>query len=288
MKKRLTLALLLVFLFCFNLFGAKLSPQAEAVLKKFENFFKGRGINVKILIDKEIPDKNIKLPGYRFITMKLWKGKREQILSFLTNGVYMIRDIEIVGKPSNLIEDFQTQFLTYNVPVKKNEIVYGKPNAKVKIIIFGDFECPFCKRALRFILNKYKNNKDVVIYFKHYPLPFHRYAKLLASFYEAGKKVGVNLIDFLETVKYKRGAKPSEVKKEILSKVKPLIPSGKWNQFVKELNNKEIQKKIKENIQEGNQLGVRATPTIFINGKKVVGLKINLIQKLIEEQLKKK
>ncbi len=288
MKKRfLFFTLIFIFLFSVTVFAENLSPQAKQVLEKFQNFFKNRGINVKVLLDKPIPDKNIKLPGYRFVTIKIWKGKRSQTLSFFTDGNYIIRDFEIAGRPMNLIENFQSEYLVYKVPVSNDEIVFGSPNAKVKVVLFGDFECPFCKRTLLFLLEKYKNNKDVVLYFKHYPLPFHRYAKLFSRIYEAGKHVNVNLAEFIEKLNYKRGEKEEELKKQILEKVKNLIPSEKWDDFVKYIDNKEIMKKIEKNMTQGNELGVRATPTVFINGKKVVGAKLNLIQKLIEENLKK-
>jgi len=288
MKKVVLSSILFIFfVFSVNIFAKELSPQAKSVLEKFNNFFKGRNIKVEILIDKEIPLKNVNLPNYRFIIIKLSKGKRTQTLAFLSDGKYIIRDFEIAGKPMNLIENFKSEYLVYKVPVKREDLMFGKPDAKVKVVVFGDFECPFCKRAMNFIITKYKNNNDVAIYFKHFPLPFHRYAILMAKVYEAGKHVNVNLAEFLEKkVKIKRGAKVEEAKKEILEQVKSVIPADKYEEFVKYLDSKDIDKKIKDDMKEGQSLGVRATPTVFINGKKVVGAKLNLIQRLIEESLK--
>jgi len=47
----------------------------------------------------------------------------------------------------------------------------GSKNAKVTIVEFSDFECPFCTRAyptVKQILSEYKN--DVKLYFKQFPL----------------------------------------------------------------------------------------------------------------------
>ena len=54
----------------------------------------------------------------------------------------------------------------------------GPENAKVTIIEYSDFECPFCERAvptMEQILEKYPN--DVRLIFKHVPLSFHAQAE---------------------------------------------------------------------------------------------------------------
>lgn len=53
----------------------------------------------------------------------------------------------------------------------KNMVVTGPENAKVTIVEFSDFECPFCVRAyptVKQILSEYKN--DVKFYYKQFPL----------------------------------------------------------------------------------------------------------------------
>ena len=53
----------------------------------------------------------------------------------------------------------------------KNMVATGAKNAKVTIVEFSDFECPFCIRAyptVRQVLKEYKD--DVKLYYKQYPL----------------------------------------------------------------------------------------------------------------------
>ena len=176
--------------------------------------------------------------------------------------------------------------MKYKIKVSDDELISGKPNAKVKVVVFGDFECPFCKRALKFLLENYKNNPDVAIYLKHFPLPFHRYAKPMSKIFIAGKMVGINLVDFLESYKLPKGKKVEEVEKALIDNATKIIPSEKKGLFLKFVEDKNIMKKVDNNIAEGKDLGVTGTPTIFINGKKVVGMRPNLIKKFIEEALK--
>lgn len=288
MKKRFFVSICFLIFITTLCFGKEFSPQAMGAKQKFENFFKGRGINVKIVLDKEIPDKKIqkKLKGFRMVSLKLWKGKRQQILSFLTDGDIIIRDIEFAGRPVNLVETFQSELMTYKVDVSDDELIAGKPDAKVKIVIFGDFQCPFCRRAMSFILPKYRNNPNIAIYFKHFPLPFHKYAKAMSKVFIAGQMVGVNLIDFIEKYQIPRGKKVEEVEKDLIDKASKIIPENKRGLFLQLVKDKSILKKVDENVAQGRKLGVTGTPTIFVNGKKIVGLKPNLIAQFINEALK--
>ncbi len=69
--------------------------------------------------------------------------------------------------------------------------VKGPANAKVTIVEYSDFECPFCKRGASTaeqILKAYPN--DVKLVFKNMPLPFHKNAKPAALAALAAGKQG--------------------------------------------------------------------------------------------------
>ena len=56
--------------------------------------------------------------------------------------------------------------------------IFGPKNAKVTIVEFSDFECPFCGRAAKTVSQLEKEyGKKIQIAFKHYPLPFHKQGK---------------------------------------------------------------------------------------------------------------
>lgn len=53
----------------------------------------------------------------------------------------------------------------------------GNPSAKVTVVEFSDFQCPYCSRAvteLKALTDAFPN--DVKVYFLHYPLSFHQEA----------------------------------------------------------------------------------------------------------------
>ena len=62
-------------------------------------------------------------------------------------------------------------------PLDTHDHVRGNSDAKVTVIEYSDFECPFCKRhapTMVQVLSTYKN--DVNIAFRHFPLSFHQNA----------------------------------------------------------------------------------------------------------------
>ena len=60
--------------------------------------------------------------------------------------------------------------------------VMGGRNAKVTIVEFSDFECPFCSKGAALIKQiKQKFGNKVQVAFKHFPLPFHKQAKGAAN-----------------------------------------------------------------------------------------------------------
>ena len=62
---------------------------------------------------------------------------------------------------------------------------FGSPTAAVTVVEFGDFECPACKRfapAMRAVLTAYPD--DVKFVYRHWPLPYHRFARPAARAFE--------------------------------------------------------------------------------------------------------
>lgn len=70
----------------------------------------------------------------------------------------------------------------------------GNPNAPVVIIEFSDFECPYCNRffkeTLPQIKKEYIDTGKVVLYYRHYPLPFHPSATPMAIASECANDQG--------------------------------------------------------------------------------------------------
>jgi protein-disulfide isomerase len=140
--------------------------------------------------------------------------------------------------------------------------VKGKTNAKIQVVLFSDFQCPFCSRvapALEDLAKKYGD--DVMIAFKNFPLDFHKEAKPAAVAALCANEQG-KFWEFHNELFANQKALSAEDLKTYAGKIG--LDTGKFNACV--TANKTAQ--VDAETEEGRKAGVRGTPTIFINGRK--------------------
>jgi len=165
---------------------------------------------------------------------------------------------DTAGKPAEAAEKVA-------LPVGKSP-TKGARNAKVTLVEFSDFQCPFCKRhagTLDRILKEY--GKDVRLVFKQNPLPFHKDAPLAAEaalaagaqgkFWEMHDKL------FLDTRKLKRPDLDRYATELGLD----------MNKFKAALDQHTFKAQVAEEQKLGKSFGARGTPATFINGKLLSG-----------------
>lgn len=91
-----------------------------------------------------------------------------------------VNNVDAANQPPARKNIEEASFLELN----GTELALGDKNAKIQIIEFNDFECPYCARFHETINNILQKNKDVVVFTKHLPLPFHQNAKSFATIFE--------------------------------------------------------------------------------------------------------
>ena len=70
--------------------------------------------------------------------------------------------------------------------VQDERVIFGKKDAKVTIIEYSDFQCPYCSKGYQTVeevVKAYPN--DVRVVYKHLPLDFHPMAMPAAEYFEA-------------------------------------------------------------------------------------------------------
>lgn len=145
------------------------------------------------------------------------------------------------------------------------------------MVVFSDFECPYCERAITSLMPVLeKNKKDVALYYKHFPLSFHRAAVPMAKAYEAAKAVGLKWDIY--------AMKPvGESESEMIGWYASQIKSDKDRErFLRVANDPSTQQKIDGGIAEGMRIGVDGTPFIVVNGRVMRGLTPEGLQSIID------
>jgi protein-disulfide isomerase len=158
---------------------------------------------------------------------------------------------------------------------------FGPSNAKVTIVEWSDFECPFCSRvgpSLKQIKEQY--GKEVRVVFRHQPLPFHPNAKPAAeasmAAHEQGKFWEYHDLLFANQKALDRASleKYAQEAKLDLSRFKAALDSGKFRA------------KVEADSAAGNEVGANGTPTFFINGREFVGAQpFDAFKRVIDEEL---
>jgi protein-disulfide isomerase len=139
-------------------------------------------------------------------------------------------------------------------------------HAKVTIVQFSDFQCPFCSRVEPTIDQVMQNyGKDVRVAFKELPLPMHSNAHAAAEAALAAKAQGKFWEMHGIMFKNQQALSRADLEKYAaqiglnVDKFKADLDSGKWKQ------------KADAELAEGNKIGANGTPNFFINGKNFVG-----------------
>jgi len=142
----------------------------------------------------------------------------------------------------------------------------GPADAKVTVVIFSDFQCPFCARVqptLDEVRKAYA--ADVRIVAKHNPLSFHPNAEPAARAALAAGKQGKywEMHDQL----YTDTKALSQTDLEGYAKALGLDLA----QFRRDMDDKAIVERIAADQRQAAELGARGTPSFFVNGRYVAG-----------------
>lgn len=158
----------------------------------------------------------------------------------------------------------------------------GPKAAKVTIVEFSDFQCPFCQKAgplLKQIEETY--GKDVAIVFKHQPLPFHDRAMDAAIAFQAANKQGKawQLHDKMFANQQALSVADLErYAKEIGLDVA---------RFKKDMADPKVKDEVLADQKVAGSVGANGTPTFFINGRQIVGAQpFEQFKAIIDEELK--
>ncbi|MEO8065587.1 MAG: thioredoxin domain-containing protein [Candidatus Doudnabacteria bacterium] len=165
----------------------------------------------------------------------------------------------------------------------------GVITAKVTLVEFGDYQCPFCgsiNPALEKIIDNYKGNKDFNFVYRNFPLPQHQWAKLTAEAAEAagaqGKYWEMHNLIFDNQSQWTGAAQPMDILTGYAQSLELDV-----NAFTAAVQKNQYDNKITgEDLADGNALGVNSTPTLFLNGKKTSASTYDDLKKAIDDALK--
>jgi len=164
--------------------------------------------------------------------------------------------------------------------------VWGKEDASVTIVEFSDFQCPFCSKAADTVNQiKKKYGGKVKIAFKHFPLPMHPEARPASEASMCVHEQKADKFWAFHDMVFKNQSKLDAASLEGYAKSVG-VDVAKFSECVK---SKKYADLVQKDLEYGEKLGVKSTPTFFVNGEILSGaLPVEAFSEAIDEALKSK
>ena len=156
----------------------------------------------------------------------------------------------------------------------------GDAKAPVTIVIFSDYECPFCKRAEVTVdeVRKTYGNKVRVAH-RDFPLSFHQHAQPAAEAARCANAQG-KFWEYHDKV-FPSTDLSDEKLKALATEVG--LDRAKFDACVK---NREFKQAVDKDTAEGSGVGITGTPAFFVNGRMLTGAQpLEKFKELIDQEL---
>lgn len=165
----------------------------------------------------------------------------------------------------------------YNIPVGTSP-AKGPDTAKVTIVEFSDYQCPFCSQAETLVSQVTEAYpKDVRLVFKQFPLTsIHPQAMPASKAALAAGRQG-KFWEMHKLIFENQRALGPEKFTELAESLQLDVP-----QFQKDMESPEVAAQITREMQEAKAADVTGTPTIFVNGKRLMNRSFDGFKQMIE------
>ena len=259
----------------------------------------GSGPNVEWHIDKKF---DLNSPAVDMVLAP--DGQREFLLDEAGNlNIYKLdgtlEGSVPVGKNYNLIQpgpepytiflgnrqDKTIQMLTIDLIQDiniKDSPFKGPQDAPVTLILFTDFQCPYCAQlspSLEKLLETFP--KELKLVYKSFPLRMHQYAVDAAKAAMAADRMG-KFWEFHDLL-FKNY---NTLNKAKINAIREQLKLDK-KKFEKYVNDPKTIEMISNDYKNGVEAGVRGTPALFLNGKQVKDRSVEALKQSIKKELKK-
>ena len=184
-------------------------------------------------------------------------ASKEDVKSKLNSSIVeQYRNLATIGDPTES-------------PFKVHMATKAFADAPIRISVFSDFECPFCKvvaEQIPELIRPYKDKINVQYFF--YPLDAKCNSNIKSRFHEnacdAAMLAACDEKKFLE-VHDEIFANQDDIKNGVLAKI------AEKHNLKGCLDNEANKNKVIQTIIAGDKFGLKSTPTIILNGKKIEG-----------------
>jgi len=209
------------------------------------------------------------MAGFDEVRVRASQGKasQEEVFYVSKDGKKIVRGqvFDIAQNP------FQSDLDKIKTELRPN---IGTPGAPVVLVAFSDFQCHFCReeaKALRENLLK-EYPKEVRLYFMDFPLEsLHPWARAAANAGQCVFKMNPAAFwDYHDWIFERQEQITSEnLESKILEFARTKELDG--DKLKACMDSKTFDGTVEQSLAQGRAIGVQSTPTLFVNGRRLVG-----------------
>jgi len=152
-------------------------------------------------------------------------------------------------------------------PISDSDHIIGNKNAKIVMIEYSDFQCPYCKnhqQTMNQLVDEYGD--DIAWVYRHFPIPsLHPFANMAALSSECAAEQG-KFWEYSDALYDNQDSFSSNYFGELAGQL-----GLKTSQFDDCLSSAKYQSVVSADIADAEQAGITGTPGTFINGELVKG-----------------
>jgi protein-disulfide isomerase len=209
-------------------------------------------------------------------------GYDDLVVTF-TGGTHTTNHDFLLSKDRKTLAHLETIDISQDLMSKidvKGRPVKGNPDAKVTIVNYDDFQCPFCSRMhTTLFADVFKDYADRVrVIYKDYPLlEIHPWAMRAAidgnCLGEQNSQAYWDFADYIHAnQKAVSGKSRADAFANLDSAAKEQAQKHQLDQDkLQACVQKQDETAVRASIAEGDKLGVDSTPTLFVNGERFTG-----------------
>jgi protein-disulfide isomerase len=265
--------------------GSELNKKIE---RQVRSYYK---VPPEVLVRIGTPSPSTDFPGYQSVVVTMDNGEKRQDFTFLVSkdqsSMMRLTKFDLNKDP---YAETMSKIDTSGRPTR------GAKASKVVVVNFDDFECPFCSRMHQTlfpeILKEYGDR--VTFIYKDYPMEMHPWAMHAAV--DANCLAAQNVdaywdfADYIHTNQQEvNNEKTPGARLEALDKL-TILQGQKHNLDAAKLQScvkAQDETAVKASLKDGDDIGVDATPTLFVNGQKIDGaVPISQVRAALDNALK--
>jgi protein-disulfide isomerase len=253
-------------------------PALEQYLRHMEMWIPGISVNI------DDPKPSAYLRGFNEVTVHLsYNGQGKDEHYYVSNDGKNIVKGDVYDTSKNPFQGNIDKIKLENQPW------FGAAKPQVEMVVFGDFQCPFCKAEAETVRGNLLKTfpQGVRVTFKDFPLeaihPWARAGSIAGRcVYKQCAEKFWNFHDWIYSIQ--ETIEPANLKEKVVEwGGKNGLDAAALGSCI---DTKATDAEVSANLQQARDLGISSTPTMFINGRKLEGaIEWGVLEQLIKLEL---